>query len=252
MDTITENRQSGQLLAALAKAMGEVKRLAKSEKNTEQKYSFASVDDFLAMAGPICAANGILIDMDEAEVEAFERQGKYGPSYWVRVTFAITVWHVSGESMPPRRRTVEVIRTGAQSFGSAQSYALKQFLRALLMIPTGDPDVADAAPEAVGRPVATVASDNAQGLRDAWIAGVLDSLPDGATETEKAAAFADQITKDFAKMKSLAGLEGQWSKREQVIGKLQTKYPDLWGKVVDAFEGRKNELSERDSERLPV
>jgi hypothetical protein len=251
-EKIAQTPQAGQLLAALAKAMGEVKRLAKSEKNTEQKYSFASVDDFLAMAGPVCAANGILIDMDEAEVEAFDRQGKYGPSYWVRVTFSITVWHVSGESLPPRRRTVEVIRTGAQSFGSAQSYALKQFLRALLMIPTGDPDVADATPEATGRPVTTAPGDPSQALKDAWVAGVLDALPADATETEKAAAFADQIAKDFAKMKSLAGLEGQWSKREPIIGKLQSKYPDLWGKVVDAFENRKNEIADSASERLPA
>ena len=33
--------------------------------------------------------------------------------------------------------------TGAQAFGSAQSYALKQFLRSLFMIPTGDKDDPD-------------------------------------------------------------------------------------------------------------
>ena len=249
--TITQTPKAGQLLAAIAKAMGEVKRLAKSEKNTEQKYSFASVDDFLAMAGPVCAANGILIDMDEAEVEAFERQGKYGPSYWVRVTFAITVWHVSGESLPPRRRTVEVIRTGAQSFGSAQSYALKQFLRALLMIPTGDPDVADASAEGTGRPILQP-NTNAEALKDAWRDGVLDKLRDGATETEKATAFADQICADFQKPKTVSGLESQWGKREVIINRLQSKYPDLWGRVVDAFETRKNELTDDGREAIPA
>ena len=251
-DTIHEEPRGGQLLTAIAKAMSEVTRLAKSEKNTEQKYSFASVDDFLSMAGPICAKNGIIIDMDESGCEPFERQGKYGPSYWVKVTFEITVWHVSGESLPKRKRTVEVIRTGAQSFGSAQSYALKQFLRALLMIPTGDPDVADTTPEATGRPVGRGQSSATEGLRDAWVSGVLDGLQADATETEKAAAFADQISRDFQGKRSVSGLEGEWSKREKIIGAMQAKYPDLWGKVVDAFELRKNEIEESKGEALKL
>lgn len=246
-------RESSKLLLALAKAMAEVKRLAKSERNAEQKYNFATIDDFLAMAGPICAANGIIVDIDETDMAEVERTGKYGPSYWVRLTYSITVWHVSGESLPPRRRSVEVVRTGAQSFGSAQSYVLKQFLRALLMIPTGDNDEADTAstPEP-GRQAKTTPTTGMDGLRDAWIAGVLDALPAEATETEKAAAFAAQICEDFVKMKSISGLDGIWSKRQAIIGKMQEKYPDLWGKVVDAFERRKMAIEEANAPTLPA
>jgi hypothetical protein len=128
---------------AITKAMAQMRPVAKDARNVEQKYDFASVDDFLAMTGPIMAEHGLFITMDEERVEAFERQGKYGPSHWLSITFLITVWHESGEHMAPARRTVEVIRTGAQSFGSAQSYALKQFQRALFNIPTGDKDDAD-------------------------------------------------------------------------------------------------------------
>jgi len=142
------------IYAALAAAMADVKRLAKDSRNVEQKYSFASVDDFLAMTGPICAQHGLIVCMDEDDVVEFERQGKYGPSFWLRIRFVLTVCHVSGECLPPLRRTVEVVRTGAQSFGSAQSYALKQFLRALLQIPTGDNDDADFAEKGEGAPVA--------------------------------------------------------------------------------------------------
>jgi hypothetical protein len=133
----------GTIYSAIPKAMAQIKRLAKDARNADQKYDFASVDDFLAMTGPIMAEHGLFITMDEERVEAFERQGKYGPSHWLSITFLITVWHESGEHMAPARRTVEVIRTGAQSFGSAQSYALKQFQRALFCIPTGDKDDAD-------------------------------------------------------------------------------------------------------------
>ena len=131
------------ILTALAKATSEMKRISKDSRNVEQKYDFASIDDFLAMAGPICAANGLSTLIDEDEVEGFERQGKYGVTQWLRIRFAFTTYHASGQSLPTTRRTVEVIRTGAQSYGSAQSYALKQYLRGLHMIPTGDKDDAD-------------------------------------------------------------------------------------------------------------
>lgn len=172
------------IYAAIAAAMADVKRLAKDSRNVEQKYNFASVDDFLSMTGPICAAHGIIVCMDEDEVIEFERQGKYGQTFWLRLRFVITVCHISGESMPPVRRTVEVIRTGAQSFGSAQSYALKQFLRVLFQIPTGDNEDADYAEKGEGQPVASKPSmveprDNSKAVTEAvtYMAEASD-LPD--------------------------------------------------------------------------
>lgn len=146
---VAVSAQSG-IISAVAKAMGEMKRIAKDSRNIEQKYDFASVDDFLAMTGPICAANGIITILDEELVEDFERQGKYGATHWLRIRFSISTMHTSGETLPVVRRTVEVIRTGAQSFGSAQSYVLKQYQRALYQIPTGDKDDADFAEKGDG------------------------------------------------------------------------------------------------------
>jgi len=146
---MTEAKQTG-IIAAVAKAMGEMKRISKDSRNIEQKYDFASVDDFLAMTGPICAANGLVTILNEVDVDGFERQGKYGATNWLRIVFEIHTMHTSGECLPITRRTVEVIRTGAQSFGSAQSYVLKQYQRALYQIPTGDKDDADFAEKGEG------------------------------------------------------------------------------------------------------
>ena len=150
---MTEIIKMGAIIKAVAKAMGEMKRIAKDSRNTEQKYDFASVDDFLAMTGPVCAQNGIVTLLNEIAVTDFERQGKYGASHWLRITFEIHTMHESGESLPTVHRTVEVIRTGAQSFGSAQSYVLKQYQRALYQIPTGDKDDADFAEKGEGQVV---------------------------------------------------------------------------------------------------
>lgn len=178
------------IYAAIAAATGEVKRLAKDSRNVEQKYNFASVDDFLEMTGPICAKHGLVVLMDEEEVTDFERQGKYGVTFWLRIRFSIQVCHTSGESLPAARRTVEVIRTGAQSFGSAQSYALKQFLRALLQISTGDQDDADFAEKGNGKPVQPATRrDNTEAVANAvaalQAAESLDQLAETWTDLPK-------------------------------------------------------------------
>ena len=247
---MTDGTKHDNIYEALAAAMGDVKRLAKGERNNEQKYSFASVDDFLAMAGPVCAMHGLVTLMDEESVEAFERAGKYGPSFWLRIRFQITTFHTTGASLPTVKRTVEVIRTGAQSFGSAQSYALKQYLRALLMIPTGDADSADLEGAGNGAPTKTEQIDHGGAIKDAWVQGVLDGIPDAATAEEKAAAFADAIIDDFKGRAGLKALENAWKRHERRIEKMR-EYPALFHKVCEAHDVRQNELSPSESEAIP-
>jgi hypothetical protein len=151
-ETIQRPDPAGQdaILSALAKAMGQVQKIAKESRNKHDGYNFASIDDFLALVNPICAENGLIVHMQEAAREDFERQGRSGTSAWMRQSFDIKLYHVSGQSLPPVTRTVEVLRNGAQAYGSAQSYALKQFWRCTLLIPTGDKDDADYAPTDAG------------------------------------------------------------------------------------------------------
>jgi hypothetical protein len=130
--------------------MAEVHKVNKDGRNKHDGYNFASIDDFLALVNPICAANGLVVHMQEGERQDFERQGRNGATAWMRQSFDLTLYHVSGQTMPPVTRTVEVLRNGAQAYGSAQSYALKQFWRCTLLIPTGDKDDADYQPTDAG------------------------------------------------------------------------------------------------------
>jgi len=132
------------ILPAIAEAIGSVSKLGKGDRNAHQGYNFASIDKFLEMANPICAENGLIFHMQETALEEFDRINNKGDvTAWFRMHYSITVYHTSGQFLPPVNRSVEVQRTGAQASGSAQSYCLKQFMRALFMIPTGDKDDAD-------------------------------------------------------------------------------------------------------------
>jgi hypothetical protein len=109
------------------------------------RYQYASIDDFIQHVRGHCAEAGLFIIPDEARDaetrEVTKRDGKTTVMWNAR--FAFTLAHESGESYGPIYKGVEVVATGAQSAGSAQSYALKQFMRGLFLIPTGDADDAD-------------------------------------------------------------------------------------------------------------
>lgn len=134
---------------AITAVMAGVKKLGKEDTNKFQKYDFVSVDSFLEATGPLCSGAGLIILQDEETIDISVREttddyGKTKTSSWLTIKYAFTfVASSSGACHGPMFRTVMVPANGAQAFGSAQSYALKQFMRAQFQIPTGDKDDAD-------------------------------------------------------------------------------------------------------------
>lgn len=139
-----------QIIGAIVLAKSKIQRLAKSEKNLDEAYAFTSIDSFLEHVNPICVASGLVVLMDEVAVADGGSGARPGQGQWLRITYEITLAHVSGETLGPFRRHVDVLRSGPQAFGAAQSYVLKQFLRAQFQIATGeldDPDFGANGPE---------------------------------------------------------------------------------------------------------
>ncbi len=130
------------IAAAITLVMGKVRVLQKGDENRHGGYNFASIDKFLEIVGGVCAEAGLIIMQDEIEMEVFP--SPVGKGSWLRVKYEFWLVHSSGEMMAkPFTRTVMVQATGGQSFGSAQSYTLKQFQRSLFQISTGDKDDVD-------------------------------------------------------------------------------------------------------------
>ena len=139
MNAVKEKKSNSQIVQAIIKTSLEIGKLAKAEQNKFDKYNFVSIDKFLEATGPALAKNGLIIQMEEDDCQRIERGGKP----WLQFVFEFTVMHASGESLPASRRTVHDPLPGPQSTGSAKSYALKQFMRGLFQITTGDKDDAD-------------------------------------------------------------------------------------------------------------
>jgi hypothetical protein len=140
-----------QILGAVVLAKSKIRRLAKSDRNLAEAYAFTSIDSFLEHINPICVEAGLVILMDEVAVADGALGARQGQDCWLRITYEITLAHISGETLGPFRRHVDIPRSGPQAFGAAQSYVLKQFLRAQFQIATGETDDPDFGTKPSGR-----------------------------------------------------------------------------------------------------
>jgi hypothetical protein len=161
----------------------EVKRLGKGETNSHGRYNYASIDDFLSLTGPLCAKHGLVVIQDEESCEVLDK--------WLRMRFAFTLAHTSGEALPEKlhRSILVSANMGPQAFGAAQSYVLKQFLRSLFQIPTGDGEDLDAEKPA---PLPKLSPRDGLPAADPhevaqWVQSVKDILDSDVDEYEHAA-----------------------------------------------------------------
>lgn len=135
-------QMSKEIASAICKVMGGVSKLPKTDRNQHGGYNFASIDAFLSAVNPLCADAGLFIMQDETSMEVLPPANGQKAGQ-LHMQFAFMVGHQSGQVWGPVHRSVMVPATGAQAFGSAQSYAQKQFMRSLFMIATGDKDDPD-------------------------------------------------------------------------------------------------------------
>lgn len=127
------------IAAAIVKVMKAVNgQLDKNGFNKHGQYKYATVDDFYDFMRARCADAGLAFIADELEREVIVISEGKAPR--LRLLYAITIVHESGESYSGIERETMVVADGPQAYGSGQSFVLKYFLRALFMVPTGEPD----------------------------------------------------------------------------------------------------------------
>lgn len=126
--------------AAISKTMSAIETINKGETNQHGNYNFASIDGFLGGCRDACAANGLHPEISCIRYDPFTGNNS---KQWATYTYEVVMCHESGEETKPVQTVVSLPITGAQTSGSAQSYALKQYLRGLFLIKTGEKDDPD-------------------------------------------------------------------------------------------------------------
>ena len=211
--------------AALAAAQMEMGKALKDSNNPAFKSKYADLASVMDACMPALNRHGIAVFQPTVDDDS----GRY-----VKTILA----HSSGEVIECRVPLI-VNKNDMQGYGSAVTYARRYGLMGMAGIAPEDDD-GDAAAKAPP-PKAPHASTEA--LRDAWRDSVMDGLPEDATPRMKAQAFALAICMDFA-VKTLPTLEGRWNRHQAIIDSLKERHPDLFDQVADAYELRKNEITD--------
>lgn len=208
---------------AIAKAVVSVMKalgtLAKGNENKFDHYEYASIDDFIEHVRGHCADAGLFIIPGEArEAETQEVTKKDGkPMVVWSARFAFTLVHESGVAYGPIPKTVSVQFNGAQAAGSSQSYALKQFMRGLFLIKTGDKDD----PDTKGMEIA--------------------SKGDQQTDLQK---LANGIRKKIRASKDLADLGLNWSDADLDLELIRGASQVAFEALEKEYHNRKRELED--------
>lgn len=248
-----------EILTAVVAALGKVKKLTKSDRNEPEGYTFSSIDSFLALVNPICAETGLVVLMDETHVENVSTGAPSGKNEWLRISYEITLAHVSGQMLGPLRRHLDIPRTGPQAYGAAQSYVLKQFLRAQFQIATGesdDPDFGSSATDAnasgqqaaTSKPISKKVQDQAVPL-DQGVVFQLASRIIGARSGRELLAILGGLSDEclveeeliMARLTALLRIVGS-APSLAALDKLEHHFPTDWPKVRWAAERRRTEL----------
>ena len=121
---------------ALYQVQSRVTRLVHDSQNQFANYQYVSIDAYYEAVRPWLNEAGLLLIPNEREAQ-ISPDGKTQ-----KVVFDFIVMHKDGEVWDtPIQRTVYLPYTGAQSSGSALSYAEKFVMRTLFKIPTGETEV---------------------------------------------------------------------------------------------------------------
>ena len=127
------------IASAINNVMLDLKPLEHDAQNSFQKYKYTSIDGFLKQVNPACAKAGLIIIPHEKSCEV-SPSGKN-----LSVIYEYILIHKEGDTWNfPITKHIVVPFGNGTAMGTAQSYALKQFMRSLFQLSTGEQDDLDA------------------------------------------------------------------------------------------------------------
>lgn len=126
---------------ALAEAAGEMKAIAKDQRNTQQNFDFRSIESIVGHAKPLLAKHSLAIVPGGFDVLSSERvESSRGTAGWRTVVRGQwTIGHADGSTIQASM-VGEAVDYGDKSASKAVQMAYKYMLTQLLGIGSEDPD----------------------------------------------------------------------------------------------------------------
>ena len=211
-------------VTALIKAQSEMGIALKNAKNPHYKSKYADLSSVVDATMQPFTANGFAV---------LQPCGNDEKGHFVETILL----HESGDSFKSKVYLV-LSKNDMQGYGSCVTYARRYGLLGMAGIAPEDDDGENTAKQ--------TQNSFSEGLKDAWLDGIKDSLDQGYSKRDLAVAVANALCISFKNYKRIKGLEGGWNKRKTEIDLLENGHADLHETVVDAYENQMNALTEKE------
>jgi len=200
-------------------------------RNNHNGQRYAELKDIIGKTRPVLARYGLALSFstevdDKHVIVTAELSHKSG--------------HTKRNSLPLPRDTGSG-RNAVQAVGSSQTYGQRYTAQAILGLSLGEDTEDD------GRGAGKPEPEQPKRSTDPWTQTIIGEMAEDATPRQKAEAVADALCAQFKRMKGERQLGNEWDRRVHLIEGdkgFQGKHPDLWEKVIDAYENRMNEIRE--------
>jgi hypothetical protein len=243
------SRMPPEIAAAIIKVMKAAKLLGFDERNHHGGYNYVSIDKFLEVFRPPMAEAGLFAIVNEVEVAfrdgAPNKDGKI--TQWAMPIYEVWLFHESGASWGPLRRHLAIPMTGPQTFAASGSFIQKALMRMLFMVPTGEKDADQVAPEDSGPRVTAfdprrLAGENAPASR------ARPAVAQASPSRDVAVAVYSRIRSDIRNATSLdrlnkTGIYGPDASADYDAIRSQGEGEKAWQALVDLDAQRRLELA---------
>lgn len=206
---------------AFAVASAEFPKVPLNGKNLHNGTKYAKLEDIISHTRPVLARHGFALSFS---TEVTERD------VIVTAELAHEAGHTRTNSLPLPRDT-GAGRNAVQAVGSTQTYGQRYTAQAILGLSLGE-DTEDDGDTGAAQPPK---------MKDTWAQTVVRDMHPNATPREKAEAIAQALEAQWQRKNSERQLFSEWDRRVSLIegpDGLETKHPDLYANVLDAYQAR--------------
>lgn len=261
------------IAAAMVRIAQAVPQLGKADRNQFAKYNYVSIDKYYDTIARLAAANGIMWQAREIENIIVKDVGKDGS---FRITYDFNLYHESGDMIEGFAAfTVLHPIQGAQTAGSALSYAEKLFMRSAFKVVTGEEDADATNPDDLKIKEKVAADPNVKVVKEAFPDAKVTqvrakteagtNVPDPSPEVaivERLNKYQNPILKKDADdweavanvlcravnaSKELDQVMTLWKDNIGVIEKLKVANEDLHEEVRAAFSTMRKQFTKKDN-----
>ena len=235
------------VIGLVAKLAANSPALNKDEENKHGGFSFVGIDTFYATVAKKAAAEGLIWKARETDASIVDVHGSRGPTSTLFVTYEFDLLHAGTGTIWQNYFRISIVHPlqGAQTAGSAMSYAEKQFMREVFKVVTGEGDADSTDSNAfVASPVHRVVAGQAQippllsmGGDPSQTIPVAEKvgLTEGAELEEMMVAFLPDA-------KTEQEMLAFWSKNTDALMQLKESNKKSYDRLVAAFKARKTAI----------